>query len=73
MLEKLKAWFKRSETILWARTQVAIGFVMAVLPTLTPIQWFDAALTKTQRFVLAATAIVNGLWTEYLRCRNANL
>lgn len=66
-----KAWFSNSETILWARIQVAFGVVMAVLPTLNPMSWLDSSLSKTQRWVLALTAIANGLWTEYLRRRNA--
>lgn len=71
MWDKIKAWFKRSETIFWARFQVALGIAMAVLPSLNPMAWFDQTLTPTQRWVLALTAIANGLWTEYLRRRRA--
>lgn len=68
MWQKIKDWWWTDvHTVWWARFQVALGFIMAVLPTLTPVAWFDAALTPTQRVVLAGTAIANGAWTEYLR------
>lgn len=69
--EKTKAWFKDSETIFWARFQVLAGVALAVLPTLNPVAWLDSALTPAQRWAAAATAIVNGLVTEYLRRRRA--
>lgn len=31
MWEKIKAWFKDSETIFWARLQVFVGVVVSVL------------------------------------------
>ncbi len=78
MFDKIKAawqrvlkWCRDSETLVWARLQVVIGFAMAVLPTLNPVSWLDEAMTPKQRWVLALTAIANGLWTEYLRRRRA--
>jgi hypothetical protein len=69
MWSKFKAWFKHSEVILYARSQVLGGIVLAVLPTLNPVSWLDAALTKEQQLATAATAIVNGILTEVLRRR----
>ena len=69
MWNKIKAWFKRSEVILYARSQVLGGIILAVLPTLNPVSWLDAALTKEQQLATAATAIVNGILTEVLRRR----
>lgn len=66
---EVRQWLKDSEVILWARLQIVIGVVMAVLPTLNPVAWLDAALTPAQRWVMALTAIANGVWTEYLRRR----
>jgi hypothetical protein len=73
MWDNIKAWFKNSETILWARCQVAAGVVMAVLPSLNPISWLDSALSPAQRWTMAGVAIANGRWSEYLRRRGANM
>ena len=71
MWSKIKAWFKDSETIFYARLQVAAGIALAVIPTLNPVSWLDATLTPTQRWVTALSAIANGVITEYLRRRRA--
>lgn len=61
-LNRIKNWFVHSETILWARLQVAAGIIWAVLsvtdmaPLLTP-KW------------LAIWGIVTGIIGEYLRRR----
>lgn len=73
MWSKVKAWFKDSETIFYARLQVLGGILLAVVPTLNPVSWLDATLTPTQRWVTAISAIANGLITEYLRRRRADM
>lgn len=70
---KMKAWFRHSETIFWARVQVLSGLLVGVLPSLNPVAWLDAALTPAQRWTAAGFAIFNGLLTEYLRRRRADL
>lgn len=73
MWQKIKNWFKDSETIFWARLQVFAGILLAVIPTLNPVAWLDQSLTPTQRWVTAGFAILNGVITEYLRRRRADL
>lgn len=64
MWDKIKAFFKRSETIFFARLQVAIGIIWAVLSAtdLSPVLHGRA---------LTYWLIASGLVTEYLRRRNA--
>lgn len=65
MWEWMVKWFKDSETIFWARVQMIIGILAAivtyvepyVLEPLLPPEWFPW-------FVL-----LNGVLTEYLRRR----
>lgn len=64
MINFIKNWFWRSETIAWARLQVAFGIVWGVLAVtdLSPLlsgKWLTIWL------------ILNGVVTEYLRRRNA--
>lgn len=73
----IKAWFKNSETIFWSRLQVFVGFVVA---SLAAIDWTQLAtfslgdtMSVKQMAVLGGGLILNGLWQEYLRRRNANL
>jgi len=73
VIDKIKAWFKNSETIFWARMQVVGGIMLAVIPTLNPVSWLDSALTPAQRWTAAGFAIFNGVVTEYLRRRNSGL
>lgn len=62
MIQSVKTWFNSSETVAWARVQVAVGVVWTVLsasdlsPLLDP-KWLTYWL------------IVNGIVTEYLRRR----
>lgn len=64
MINGVKNWFWRSETIAWARLQVLVGAVWTVLsatdlsPLLDP-RWLTYWL------------IVNGIVTELLRRRNS--
>lgn len=63
--QRIKRFFKGSETIFWARLQAALGVVAGVItyvdPTvlqpILPPEWFPWLL------------VVNGLLTEYLRRR----
>jgi hypothetical protein len=71
--DNVKAWFKRSETIAWARLQTLAGFVLAVAGG---IDW----TTITSNFANAKQALwigigltANGIVTELLRRRNATL
>lgn len=71
--EKVKAFFKDSETIFLARLQVLLGVLLAVVPTLNPVAWLDSTLTPAQRWVTATWAIVAGVLTEYARRRRSDL
>lgn len=71
--ESIKDFFKRSETIFYARLQTIIGFIIAVLGTIdwSQIQSWDFT-TPRQTAWLGIGLIVNGLVTEVLRRRNMN-
>lgn len=70
--ESVKAWFKYSETILWARLQTISGFVLAAIAGIDWTQLSISGLSK-ETAVLAGGLVLNGLFTEYLRRRNANI
>ncbi|MFE0015989.1 hypothetical protein ACFWXH_14160 [Mesorhizobium sp. NPDC059054] len=65
MWQRIKRFFKDSETIFWARLQTALGFVVvaltyvdpSVLQPIIPAQYFPWLL------------VANGILTEYLRRR----
>ena len=68
MWAKIKKFFAGSETIAWARTQSALGFLAIVLtyvdpavmsPLLGDVSWFPYLV------------LANGIATEYLRRRRA--
>lgn len=73
--EDLKAFFKYSETILWARLQVLIGFLLAVFGS---IDWspflglnvLDTGFSWNQVAWLGLITITNGIITELVRRRN---
>lgn len=67
MWEDIKAWFKRSETIFWARLQVAVGSLWSVLIVT------DLSPLLTNPKIMAAWLIFSGFVTEMARRRNANL
>jgi hypothetical protein len=71
--ESTKDFFKRSETVFYARLQTIIGFVLAVLGTIdwSQIQTWDFT-TPRQTAWLGIGLVVNGLVTEVLRRRNMN-
>jgi hypothetical protein len=64
MWEKIKAWFKNSETIFWARLQILVGCLWVALSTT------DLAPVLSGKY-LTYWLILNGFMTEYLRRRNA--
>ena len=71
--DNTKAFFKRSETIFYARLQVLSGFFLAVF---SGIDWSTVTVNlenAKQSLYLAGGLIVNGIITEYLRRRNATL
>jgi hypothetical protein len=71
--DNTKAFFKRSETIFYARMQVLSGFFLAVF---SGIDWTTVTVNlenAKQSLYIAAGLIVNGIITEYLRRRNATL
>lgn len=69
MWSKIRAWFKDSETLAWARIQAVLGFLAVILtyvdpgtlsPLLGDVKWFPWLV------------LANGLATEYLRRRRAD-
>ncbi len=70
MLGKIKAWFKNSVTILWARLQVFAGLAVAALVSLSsdPIIQ-DAVRSALQAKYIPYYVIALGLLTELARRR----
>lgn len=71
--DNTKAFFLRSETIVWARLQVISGFFLAVFSS---IDWTSVTVNledAKHSLYLAGGLIVNGIFTEYLRRRNSDL
>lgn len=71
--DNTKAFFKRSEVIFYSRLQVMTGFILAVF---TGIDWTSVTMKlddAKQSLYLAGGLIANGIITEVLRRRNANL
>lgn len=67
MWSRIKAFFKASETIFWARLNAAIGFLAVALTYVDP-SLIQPVLTP-QNF--AIYILLNGIATEYLRRRRA--
>lgn len=74
MWDKIKAFFKRSEVIFYARLQTLSGFILAVLGSMDwqQIQTWDFTSPK-QTAWLGIGLIINGTVTEVLRRRNADM
>jgi len=74
MWDNIKAFFKRSEVIFYARLQALSGFILAVLGSMdwNQIQTWDFTSPK-QTAWLGIGLIINGTVTEVLRRRNADL
>lgn len=72
MWDKIKAWFKRSETIFLARAQVAIGAVTALMAQFSDIlnsmPEFKAFLIANKGWLIGLSVL--GIVTELLRRRN---
>lgn len=78
IMGSIKDFFKRSETIFYARLQVVVGFVIAALGAmnLSPIYALigeSAGFTSRQVIALGGFAVFNGVITELARRRNAAL
>lgn len=69
--ERTKAFFKRSETIFYARIQALAGFVLAVLGSMdwSQLKTWDFTTPK-QTAWLGIGLVINGIVTEVLRRRN---
>lgn len=70
--ENTKAFFKNSETILYARLQVISGFILAVFSS---IDWTTVTVNLNDAknsLYIALGLIANGILTEVLRRRNMN-
>ncbi len=69
--ERTKAFFKRSETIFYARIQALAGFVLAVLGSMdwSQLKTWDFTTPK-QIAWLGIGLVINGIVTEVLRRRN---
>lgn len=67
MLEKIKAFFLKSETILIARLQVFVGIAFGAFMTLDPSLFESYVPAKFVPIYLLAM----GVLTEYARRRNA--
>lgn len=69
--DNTKAFFKRSETIFYARLQALAGLVLAILGSIdwSQISTWDFT-TPRQTAWLGIGLIVNGTVTELLRRRN---
>lgn len=73
---KVKSWFKNSETILLARSEMAIGFVVTVVSAL---DWspflsmnFDTGFSSRQAGVLGGIMITRGVFAEWARRRSTD-
>ena len=76
--DKHKAFFKYSETVLWARIQAVFGLLVVVISNtdwspLFSTMSLDTGFSRNQAIWTGIGIFANGLWTEYLRRRNANL
>jgi hypothetical protein len=72
MWDKIKAWFKRSETIFWARLQVLLGAIVAsVMALANDPNIADAIKTVLKPEYVPYYVIGFGLLTEILRRRRA--
>lgn len=74
MWERIKKFFKDSETIFWARIQTITGFVVAALSSIDWTLISNSAYSATgldwkQGLILGLALFLNGMFTEYLRRR----
>jgi hypothetical protein len=72
MWKKIKCWFKNSITILWARTQVLLGLIVATLMALASDPNVTGAIQGVlQPKFIPYYVIAIGLITEIARRRTA--
>jgi hypothetical protein len=71
MWNDIKDWFKDSETIFWARFQMLVGAVIAVLVSTDLSPLLSAGVPTTQQLIFAGVVFGQGVLTEYLRRRRA--
>jgi hypothetical protein len=71
MWEKIKAWFRDSEVIFFARLQMLLGAVITVLIATDLSPLLAAGMPTKQQLILAAIVFMQGVLTEYLRRRRA--
>lgn len=69
MWQRIKEFFKHSETIFWSRLQVLIGFVAVAIVSVDP--GLIAPFLEPKWVPVAF--LVNGVVTEWLRRRRANM
>jgi hypothetical protein len=69
MIEKIKAWFKHSVTILWARVLAAAGVVVALVTTMSADPNTNAAIQGVLGPYGSFWLIGVGLITELARRR----
>jgi hypothetical protein len=68
MWDKIKAWFKHSVTILWARVLVLFGIIAAAISNVGGIDIFHGAISdKVWPWVVASFGVI----TELARRRTA--
>lgn len=68
---KIKSFFSYSETILWARIQAAVGFVLAVAGGVDWTAVTSNFANAKQALWVGIGLVANGVITEILRRRNA--
>jgi hypothetical protein len=72
MWDKIKAWFKRSETIFWARLQVLLGAIAASVMALANDPNISDAIKAVLKPEYVPYYVIGfGLLTEILRRRRA--
>jgi hypothetical protein len=72
MWDKIKAWFKHSMTILWARTVALAGLVLAIVQALLSDQNVNSAVQSIlQPKFIPYYVIAIGIVTELARRRTA--
>lgn len=69
MWNKLKSWWRHSETLFWADMQTAIGFIAVALTYVDP-SVLAPYIGDESWFVWFV--LLNGVATRYLRKRNAD-
>jgi hypothetical protein len=72
MWKKIRSWFSNSVTILWARTQVLVGVIVATLMALASDPNVTSAIQAAlQPKLIPYYVIAIGLITEIARRRTA--